>query len=140
MLNLEERTKKHFNKSLKESSEQELYKVLLDLVEEKSAEMPTNESKRKMYYVSSEFLIGKLLSNNLLNLGIYNDVKEGRYHLRMSPGGIVLKTASCTATPMTASIRGEPWIATSGTPSCMAAASRPGQNRAKPQPCVSHHP
>ena len=76
MLNLEEKAKKQFNKSLKDSSEQEVYKLLLDLVEEKSAEMPTNESKRKMYYVSSEFLIGKLLSNNLLNLGIYDEVKE----------------------------------------------------------------
>ena len=76
MLNLEEKTKKQFNKSLKDASEQEIYKLLLDLVEEKAATMPTNESKRKMYYVSSEFLIGKLLSNNLLNLGIYDEVKE----------------------------------------------------------------
>lgn len=76
MLNLEEKTKKQFNKSLKDASEQEIYKLLLDLVEEKAAAMPTNESKRKMYYVSSEFLIGKLLSNNLLNLGIYDEVKE----------------------------------------------------------------
>ncbi len=76
MLNLEERAQNQFGKSLKDCSDQEIYKLLLDLVEEKAAKMPTNDSKRKMYYVSSEFLIGKLLSNNLLNLGIYDEVKE----------------------------------------------------------------
>lgn len=76
MFNLEIKAKNTFGKSLKECSEREIYKLLLDLVEKESEKMPTNESKRKMYYVSSEFLIGKLLSNNLLNLGIYDDVKE----------------------------------------------------------------
>lgn len=75
-MKLEKRAQTQFNQSLKDCTEQEIYKILLDLVEEKSAEMPTNDSKRKLYYVSSEFLIGKLLSNNLLNLGIYEDVKE----------------------------------------------------------------
>lgn len=75
MLKLDERAQKQFNQSLQDCSEQEIYKILLDLVEEKAANIPTNESKRKMYYVSSEFLIGKLLLNNLLNLGIYDEVQ-----------------------------------------------------------------
>ena len=76
MFNLENKAQIYFNKPLKECSNQEIYKILLDLVEEQSAAMSTNESQRKMYYVSSEFLIGKLLSNNLLNLGIYDEVKK----------------------------------------------------------------
>ncbi|MCW6659565.1 glycogen/starch/alpha-glucan family phosphorylase [Aerococcaceae bacterium NML191292] len=64
----------HFNKSLNECTEQELYKALLDIVRERSRELPTHNDKKKLYYFSAEFLIGKLLSNNLLNLGIYDTI------------------------------------------------------------------
>lgn len=64
----------HFNKSLNECTEQELYKALLDIVRERSRELPTHNDKKKLYYFSAEFLIGKLLSNNLLNLGIYDAI------------------------------------------------------------------
>ena len=66
----------HFNKDLAECTEQELYKALLDITRERSRELPTREDKKKLYYFSAEFLIGKLLSNNLLNLGIYDQVNE----------------------------------------------------------------
>ncbi len=53
-----------------------IYVGLLDFVKEAAKDKPKNDSKRKVYYISAEFLIGKLLSNNLINLGIYKDIKE----------------------------------------------------------------
>ncbi len=76
MINLESLAKEQFQKPVAECSNQEIYKLLLDLVQEQSLKLPINDSKRKLYYVSAEFLIGKLLSNNLLNLGLYDEVKE----------------------------------------------------------------
>lgn len=74
MLNLNERAQAQFNQPISELSHAEIYKILLDLVQEKTAAMPQNQGKRKLYYISAEFLIGKLLSNNLLNLGLYDEV------------------------------------------------------------------
>ena len=76
MLNLNERAQAQFNQPLSELSHAEIYKILLDLVQEKTTAMPQNEGKRKLYYISAEFLIGKLLSNNLLNLGLYDEVAK----------------------------------------------------------------
>lgn len=76
MINLESQAQEQFQRPLAECSNQEIYKLLLNLVQERATKLPTNESKRKLYYVSAEFLIGKLLSNNLLNLGLYDEVKE----------------------------------------------------------------
>ncbi|MCQ2523088.1 MAG: glycogen/starch/alpha-glucan family phosphorylase [Lachnospiraceae bacterium] len=65
------------NKEIKEASDTEIYFALLDYVKELSAtKKSTKESKKKIYYVSAEFLIGKLLSNNLINLGIYDEVNK----------------------------------------------------------------
>ncbi|MRI85539.1 glycogen/starch/alpha-glucan family phosphorylase [Aerococcaceae bacterium WS4759] len=76
MTKLEQYTLDLFNKPIRECTDQELYKVLLDLVRDSSQDLPTHEDKRKLYYFSAEFLIGKLLSNNLLNLGIYDEVND----------------------------------------------------------------
>ncbi|MBJ8325929.1 glycogen/starch/alpha-glucan family phosphorylase [Streptococcus pacificus] len=64
------------NKPLQELTNEEIYVQLLDYVKEKAAKKEKNKAKRKVYYISAEFLIGKLLSNNLINLGIYKEIKE----------------------------------------------------------------
>ena len=55
---------------------EELYYALLEMTKGMAEEKVSNQGKRKLYYISAEFLIGKLLSNNLINLGIYEDVKK----------------------------------------------------------------
>ena len=63
-------------KSIKNSTNEEIYNALLTIVQDMANKKEKNDSKKKVYYISAEFLIGKLLSNNMINLGIYNEVKE----------------------------------------------------------------
>ena len=63
-------------KPIQDASNQELYLALLRLVEEQAADRVQPVTGRKLYYISAEFLIGKLLSNNLINLGLYDDVRD----------------------------------------------------------------
>ena len=63
-------------KTLAESTNQEIYLALLDIVREQSAAKVQPVTGRKLYYISAEFLIGKLLSNNLINLGLYDEVRD----------------------------------------------------------------
>ena len=76
MQTLKQYVESNYQKSLGECSKEEVYVALLHYTKEKSAALPLNEGKKKVYYISAEFLIGKLLSNNLINLGIYDEVKE----------------------------------------------------------------
>ena len=62
--------------SITAASNEQIYFALLDLVKEKAHEKEKLAGKKKLYYVSAEFLIGKLLSNNLINLGIYEETKQ----------------------------------------------------------------
>ena len=65
-----------FQTGLEQATNEQVYYALLTLTKERIKEGPKNEGKRKLYYISAEFLIGKLLSNNLINLGIYDSVKS----------------------------------------------------------------
>lgn len=66
----------NMNKSISESSYEEILIGLLNFVKEKIKNRGYIQGKKKLYYISAEFLIGKLLSNNLINLGIYEEIKE----------------------------------------------------------------
>ena len=78
--NMEERLQKllseKFAKTLDNCSKAELFTALMMLTKEETAKLPKNEGKKKLYYISAEFLIGKLLSNNLINLGLYEEAEE----------------------------------------------------------------
>ncbi|MGX7107703.1 glycogen/starch/alpha-glucan family phosphorylase [Hutsoniella sourekii] len=75
MHRIEELALATFDRPLKDLSDQEVYKVLLDFVQDQTQAQPLNQSKRKLYYISAEFLIGKLLTSNLLNLGCFDEVQ-----------------------------------------------------------------
>ncbi|GGE23316.1 glycogen/starch/alpha-glucan phosphorylase [Streptococcus himalayensis] len=76
MSNLQEYIKKQYHKDLATCSNEELYVALLNYTKDYSATKPVHDSKKKLYYISAEFLIGKLLSNNLINLGLYEAIKQ----------------------------------------------------------------
>ena len=73
---LEKFVKDHYQKSLKDCSNDEIYIALLELVKEQAKQKESHAGKKKVYYISAEFLIGKLLSNNLINLGLFDTVKK----------------------------------------------------------------
>lgn len=72
----EELSTKLYGRPIRQCTEEELYYVLLTLTKEQINAKNKIEGEKKLYYISAEFLIGKLLSNNLINLGIYDEVKE----------------------------------------------------------------
>ena len=80
VMNLEEQLSmsldKQCGKTIAEATDKEIYYAMLDLVKEITDVTSVIEGEKKVYYISAEFLIGKLLSNNLINLGIYDKVKE----------------------------------------------------------------
>jgi len=73
---LAEIVKKQYGKELAGCTNEEIYEALMLKVKDLAEDRVENKGRKKLYYISAEFLIGKLLSNNLINLGIYDEVKE----------------------------------------------------------------
>lgn len=84
-MSLEERVndwcQKLYHKELKFCTDKEIYYILLNTCKDLMEQKPTIQGEKKVYYISAEFLIGKLLSNNLINLGFYEEAKQllGKY-------------------------------------------------------------
>ena len=69
-------TRKLYGRPINQVTDHEMYHVLLSLTKELEGEKKEIDGDRKVYYISAEFLIGKLLSNNLINLGVYDEIEE----------------------------------------------------------------
>lgn len=74
-MNMQERIEQYLGKTIREATDCEVYFALLSLVQQEAAKKEHTAGKKKVYYISAEFLIGKLLSNNMINLGIYDEVR-----------------------------------------------------------------
>mgnify|MGYP005757413753 FL=1 len=75
-MDIQKKLEHSLGKPVSQAENRELYSALLSLVQEMAAGRERMNGKKKVYYISAEFLIGKLLSNNLINLGIYGEVKK----------------------------------------------------------------
>ena len=75
-MNLQEIVTKKYNKGIADCSNEELYFALLEMTKAMAEKKENHNGKKNLYYISAEFLIGKLLSNNLINLGLYDEVRD----------------------------------------------------------------
>ena len=75
-MDLKQTLETSLQKHICEASDEELYHACLDLVSSMAQKLPAPEGDKKLYYISAEFLIGKQLGKNLINLGIYDEMAE----------------------------------------------------------------
>lgn len=75
-MNLSEKLLSACGKPVESCTNRELYEALLTMVQQEACSRTSEAGKKKVYYISAEFLIGKLLSNNLINLGWYDEIRE----------------------------------------------------------------
>ena len=75
-MNLSEKLVSACGKPVESCTNRELYEALLTMVQQEACSRTSEAGKKKVYYISAEFLIGKLLSNNLINLGWYDEIRE----------------------------------------------------------------
>ena len=72
--------KERFETNLEKATSQQVYLALMLYTKERMANLPRTQGERKLYYVSAEFLMGKLLSNNLINLGLFDEARQVLEH------------------------------------------------------------
>ena len=89
-MNIQETLQQKLGKEIAQASNEEIYGALLSMVQEMAGEKERTDSKKKLYYISAEFLIGKLLSNNMINLGIFNiaEIEEVEPEPSLGNGGL----------------------------------------------------
>jgi starch phosphorylase len=75
-MELEKELASYLKQPIKDSSDKDLYEGILNLVKDRSSRLPKIDGEKKLYYISAEFLIGRQLGKNLINLGIYNELKD----------------------------------------------------------------
>ena len=75
-MKMEEMLREKLGKEIAQVGDEEIYVALLEIVQGLAKEKEADETKKKVYYISAEFLIGKLLSNNLINLGLYEETRR----------------------------------------------------------------
>ena len=75
-MNLKEELTSLLKQPISRSTDQQLYEAVVALVKNRNAEIPAVTGDKKLYYISAEFLIGRQLGKNLINLGLYEEMKQ----------------------------------------------------------------